>query len=234
MDLDQLPDLSRARLVRARAHGVAIREGERAVAVAFVADGSLLPPDTLVRFDVAHGEDAGRRLGDALTATGARAVWFYGGDEVTRRAVTSLDLHVRPVGAAFVRRTAASKTERVVFRPPAQRDRELLPADLHRDHAPAFNAPHAEIGEVGGDSVGAVLSEALDQTWTELKAVVHPSFRGHGHGTALLAAAAERVAGMGRGACAATESFAGRERTMLERAGFRLADYYFIATKRRS
>ncbi|HEV3086506.1 MAG TPA: GNAT family N-acetyltransferase [Candidatus Elarobacter sp.] len=230
MDLDQLPDLSRARLVRARARGTAIRDADRAVAVAFVADGSLLPADTLVRFDVTHGEDTARRLADALTATGARAIWFYGGDAVTRRAVASLDLAVRPAGAAFVD-GGAPPAQRVVFRPPAQRERKTLP-DLQRDHAPAFRAPYAEVAEIGGDAVGLVLSEALDQRWTELKTIVYPAHRGHGHGAAMLAAAAERLRGNGRSACAASESFAGRERTVLERAGFRLADYYFIAAKR--
>ena len=231
MYLDQLPDLSRARLVRARARGVAIRDGDRAVAVAFVADGSLLPADTLVRFDVTRGEDASRRLADALAKTGARAVWFYGGDAITRNAAVMLDLAIRPAGAVFVHRMDGPHAQRAVFRPPLQREREAL-ADLQRDYAPAFRAPHGEIAEIGGDAVGAVMTEPLDQTWTEVCVVVHAAHRGRGYGGALLGALADRIEATGRRACAAIEAPAGRERTALESAGFRLSDYYFIASKR--
>ena len=231
MYLDQFPDLSRARLVRARSRGVAIRDGDRAVAVAFVADGTLLPAETLVRFDVTRGEDSSRRLADAFAATGARAIWFYGGDAETRRAAALLELNFRPVGAAFVHRMDAERTARIAFRPPSQRDRMTL-GELQRDHAPAFKAPVAEVGEVRGDAVGIVLSEPLDQTWTELRVVVHPPHRGNGYGAALLAAAADRIEATGRHVCAAVENVDGRERRALEGAGFRLTDYYFVASKR--
>jgi GNAT superfamily N-acetyltransferase len=231
MYLDQLPDLSRARLVRSRARGVAVRDGERAVAVAFVADGTLMPADTIVRFDVAQGEDAPRRLADALASTGARAIWFYGADETARGAAVALDLHLRPAGAAFVRRMDAARRADVAFRPPTQRDRETL-ADLQRDHAPAFKAPHSEVAEIRGDAVALVMAEPLDAAWTELRVVVYPPHRGLGHGTAVLAAAADRIEAIGRRVCAATETVAGRERRALESAGFRLADYYFTAAKR--
>jgi len=231
MYIDQLPDLSRARLVRARSRGVAIRDGGRAVAVAFVADGALLPADTLVRFEVTEGEDAARRLADALAATGARSLWFYGGDETARRAASELDLQLRPVGAAFVHRMDASRSERVTFRPPSQRDRETLP-ELTADHAPAFKAPQAEIAEIGPDAVGLTLTEPLDQRWTELRIVVYAPHRGRGFGSAMFAAAADRMEATGRRVCAAIESVEGRERAALETAGFRIADYYFTATKR--
>ncbi|HTW85862.1 MAG TPA: GNAT family N-acetyltransferase [Candidatus Sulfotelmatobacter sp.] len=230
MYLDQLPDLSRAKLVRAHARGVAIRDGARAVAVAFVADGSLLPADTLVRFDVTQGEDPPRRLADALAATAARTVWFYGGDEVTRRAVSAMDLVLRPVGATFVRRMDAARVAQVGFRPPSQRDRLTLP-DLQRDHAPAFRAPLIEVAEIGGESVALVLSEALDAHWTELRLVVYPPHRGHGYASVVLAAAADRAEATGKRVCAAIETVAGRERAALESAGFRLADYYFTASR---
>ncbi len=217
--------------MRSRSRGVAVRDGERAVAVAFVADGTLMPADTIVRFDVAQGEDASRRLADALAATGARAVWFYGADETARGAAVALDLHLRPTGAAFVRRMDAARRADVAFRPPTQRDRETL-ADLQRDHAPAFKAPHSEVAEIRGDAVALVMAEPLDAAWTELRVVVYPPYRGLGHGTAVLAAAADRIESIGRRVCAATESVAGRERRALESAGFRLADYYFAATKR--
>jgi len=231
MYLDQLPDLSRARLVRSRARGLAVRDGDRAVAVAFVADGTLMPADTIVRFEVTRGEDAARRLADALATTGARAIWFYGADETARGAAAALDMQLRPVGAAFVRRMDAARTAAVAFRPPTQRDRETL-ADLQRDHAPAFKAPHSEVAEIRGDAVALVMTEPLDAAWTELRAVVYPPHRGLGHGSTVLAAAADRIEAIGRRVCAATETIAGRERRALESAGFRLADYYFIATKR--
>ncbi|HEX3466292.1 MAG TPA: hypothetical protein VHS78_19750 [Candidatus Elarobacter sp.] len=231
MYLDQLPDLSRARLVRSRARGVAIRDGDRAVAVAYVADGTLMPADTIVRFEVARGEDGTRRLADALSTTGARAIWFYGADEVARSAAVALDMPLRPVGAAFVRRMDAARKAVVGFRPPTQRDRETL-ADLQRDHAPAFQAPHSEVAEVRGDAVALVMTEPLDAAWTELRAVVYPPHRGLGHGSDVLAAAADRLESIGRRVCAAIETVAGRERRALESAGFRLSDYYFVATKR--
>ena len=231
MYLDQLPDLSRARLVRARARGVAIREGDRAVAVAFVGDGALLAADTIVRFDVTRGEDPTRRLADALAATGARRVWYFGADEVTRRASVGLDLRIAPVGAVFVHRMDAPHTERVAFRPPSLRERSTL-SDVQRDHAAAFKAPFAEIAEIRGDAVGIVLAEALDQTWTEIKVLVYPPHRGRGFAAAVLAATADRIEETGRRVCAAVETVAGRERTALESAGFRLSDYYFTASKR--
>ncbi|HYZ17058.1 MAG TPA: hypothetical protein VE591_11675 [Candidatus Acidoferrum sp.] len=231
MYLDHLPDLSHARFVRSQARGIAIRDRDRAVAVAFLADGSLVAADTLVRFDVTRGEEPARRLADALAATGARNVWFYGGDEVTRGAVAALDLALRPVGAAFVRRMDARRTVPVVFRPPSQRDRMTLDELVH-DHAPAFRAPLVEIAEIARDAVGLVMSEALDPVWTELRAVVYAPYRSNGYGAALLAAAADRIEATGRRVCAGIETIAGRERSALEAAGFRIADYYFLASKR--
>jgi hypothetical protein len=230
MYLDQLPELSRARVVRARARGVAIRDGDRAVAVAFVSDGSLLPADTLVRFDVTRGEEPGRRLADALAATGARGIWFYGGDAATRRAVAALELKLRPVGGVFVRRMDAARVAAFGFRPPSARDRLTL-ADLQRDHAPAFKTPLIEVAELTGDSIGLAMSEALDPHWTELRAIVYPPYRGQHHAAPLFAAAADRIEATGRRVCAAIEQVDGRDRAVLESAGFRLADYYFIATR---
>jgi len=232
MYLDHFPELSRARLVRARSRGIAIRDRDRAVAVAFLSDGTLLPADTLVRFDVARGEEPGRRLTDALATTGARSVWFYGGDDATRRAALALDLQLRPVGGAFVHRMDTARAVRVVFRPPSQRDRATL-EELQREHAPAFAAPLAEIAEVDRDAVGIVLSEPLDASWSEVRVVVYPPYRGQGHGSALFAAAADRLEATGRRVCAATETVAGRERSALESAGFRLVDYYFSAAPKR-
>jgi GNAT superfamily N-acetyltransferase len=231
MYLDQLPDLSHARRVRAQARGIAIRDQDRAVAVAFVSDGTLIPADTLVRFDVTRGEEPSRRLADALATTGARNVWFYGGDGVTYRASLALDLALRPSGAVLARRMDATRTVPVVFRPPSQRDRTTLD-DLQRDHAPAFRAPVIEIAEIGGDAVGIAMSEALDASWSELRVVVYAPYRGNGYGAALFAAAADRLEASGRRVCAGIETLAGCERSALEHAGFRITDYYFTATKR--
>jgi GNAT superfamily N-acetyltransferase len=233
MYLDELPNLSHAKLVRARSRGVAIRDGDRAVAVAFVSDGSLVPPDTIVRFDLTRGEDPGRRLADALATTGARTVWFYGGDEATRRAALALELAFSPVGGAYVRRMDARTERPVVFRAPTQRDRLTL-EELRRDHAPAFRAPHIEVGEIDREAVGMVLHEPLEGTWSELRVVIYPAYRGHGYGAALLAAAADRIEHGGRRVCAAIEIVAGRERSALEAAGFRLSDYYFTASRPRT
>jgi GNAT superfamily N-acetyltransferase len=218
-------------MIRASARGVAIRDGDRAVAVAFVADGSLVGSDTIVRFDVTHGEVPARRLADALAATGARSVWFYGGDDVVRRAALELDLQLRPAGGVFVRRMDAARAARVAFRPPAQIDRLTLPEVL-RDHAPAFRAPLVEIGEIDRDAVGLIASESLDAEWSEMRVFVQPTYRGQRHGAALLSAAADRIEATGRRVCAAIEGLAGRERSTLEAAGFRLVDYYFTAAKR--
>jgi len=230
MYLDDLPELTQAKRLRAGARGVAIRDGDRAVAVAFVAGGSLLPSGTLVRFDVTRGEDPSRRLADALTATGARAIWFYGGDEATRRAALGLDLVLQPVGAAFVRRMDARAKGRVVFRAPSPADRVAL-TDVLRE-APGFRAPHVQVAEIDREPVGVVLSEALEGQWSETCAVVYEAHRGRGYGAALLAGAADRLESGGRRVCAAIEGVGGAARTTLERAGFRLADYYFTATRR--
>jgi len=47
----------------------------------------------------------------------------------------------------------------------------------------------------------------------------------------LLGAAADRIEKTGRRVCAAIETATGRERSALESAGFRLADYYFVASR---
>ncbi len=231
MYLDQLPELSRARAIRAHARGVPLRDGERVVAVAFVADGTIVPADTIVRFEVTRGEDPARRLGEALSATGARCVWFYGGDAATRAAAAGLDVQLRPAGGVFARSaTALVPPPRVTFRAAVQRERARL-ADLQHEHAPAFRAPHAEVAEIGGEPVGFCFSEPLDQRWSELCVIVEPAARGNGYGTALLAALADRVEDAGRVACATSERTAGPDRAALEAAGFRLVDYYFIATR---
>lgn len=232
MYLDDLPDLAHARLVRGRSRGVAIRDGERAVAVAFVADGTLFGADTLVRLEIAQGEHPGHRLADAFSATGARALWLYGGDDVARAAALALQLTLEPIGAAFVRRMDSRGQPRVSLRAPHPHDAGALD-ELRRDAAPDFRAPAIEVGEAGGEPVGMVLGERLDARWTELRVVVFPAHRGRGYGAALLAAAADRLETNGRRVCAALDAIGGRERDALESAGFRLADYYFTAARPR-
>lgn len=230
MYLDDLPDLARARAVRAAARGAAIRDGGRAVAVAFVSDGARLAADTLVRFDVTVGEDPARRLADAFATTGARALWFYGGDDGARRAVTALGLELRPAGAALVRRMDAPSIASVALREPVLHDRVML-ATMQQEHAPDFTAPQALVAEAQREAIGVAFMQTLDDRWTELRVAVHPQHRGNGWGTSIAAAAADRLESAGRRVCAAVEETSGIARTMLERAGFRLADYYFIAKR---
>ncbi|MFN2461898.1 MAG: hypothetical protein ABR591_14650, partial [Candidatus Velthaea sp.] len=162
MHIDRIPDLSFARLVRSRARGIALREDGRAVGVIGISDGSLLPADTLVRFDLVAGEDPGRRLRDALASTGARGIWFYGGDAVARRAAADITLPMTASGGVFVRRAEpAERTAELRLRPPSARDRMSV-VELQAENAPGFAAPEALFAQAGNDVVGVALSEALD------------------------------------------------------------------------
>lgn len=229
--LDAFPDLAFARNLRARARGIAIRDAlGRAAAVAWVSDGSTFAPDTLVRFDVVQGEDPSRRLADAFAATGTRAIWFYGGDDGTRRAVIELGLELTPVGAAYVRRVESRVNVPVALHAPSDRDRRTL-GDLLSEHAAAFAAPETLIAEIKRDRVGIAVSETLDERWSEMRVAVYPSYRGQGFGAAIVAAAADALERSGRLVCAATEGVDSRARHALEAAGFRVADYYFIGRR---
>jgi GNAT superfamily N-acetyltransferase len=229
---DNVPDLSYARLIRARARGVALRDEGRAIGVVAVSDGSFFPVDTIVRFDLVAGEDPGKRMGDALAATGAKAVWFYGGDDVARRGAADLTLPIFPSGAVFIRRMnpAFARPENLVLRPPTARDRMTL-SDVQAEHAPGFLAPETLFAQMGNEVVGVAMSEALDAEWTEVRVVIYPAHRGRGNGTAVFRAIADRLEAAGRLVCAAIDTVEGRGRTALERAGFRLADYYFTARR---
>ena len=232
MYTDNIPDFAYARLVRARAHGVPIRDGERAVAVAYLSDGTYVPNDTIVRFDVAQGENPARRLTGALAATGARGLWFYGGDEAARRAAAELKLTLTPVGMAFVRRMDPDARETTLrLRVPAAYDK-LSVREIVADHAASFQDPEAFIVERDRDTVGVALCEVLNDEWSELRVVIAPSYRGRGYGAAAFTALADRIEEAGRLVCASIDSMEARGRTALERAGFRLADYYFNARRR--
>jgi GNAT superfamily N-acetyltransferase len=233
MYTDNIPDLAHARLIRASAKGVPIRDGKRAVAVAYVSDGTYLPNDTIVRFDVAHGENPARRLATALSATGTRGLWFYGGDDAARRAAAELNLVLTPVGSAYVRRMdPAARDTSLRLRSPAPSDRMTF-SEIVADHGSAFKNPDALIVERDREIVGVALTEALTPEWTEIRIVIAPAYRGRGLGTATVTALADRIEGTGRLVCASLDSMEARGRSALERAGFRIADYYFNARRGR-
>jgi GNAT superfamily N-acetyltransferase len=231
MYLDTIPDCSYAKLIRSGARVMALRDDGRAVGVVGVSDGAAIPADTIVRFDLVKGEDPGRRLRDALAQTATRAFWFYGGDDVARRAAADLQFPLEPRGAVFVRRMdPVIRMADLTLRPPGPRDRMTL-SEVHADQAPGFTAPETLFAQLGNDVVGVAMSEALDPEWTELRVVVYPAYRGRGIGSAIFTAAADKLESAGRLVCAAIETTEGRGRTALENAGFRLADYYFIARR---
>lgn len=233
MYLDSLPILSFHRLLRARARNLALRNETRATGMIGLSDGDALAPDTIVRFDIAAGENPPQLLDSALNATGARAFWFYGGDDVARHAATGLDLALTPAGAVFAHRMdPVSRPEQIVLRSPGVRDRMTL-SEVRAEFAPGFTAPQTLFAAIDNDVIGVALSEALDEQWTEVRVVVYPAFRGRGNGTAVLSALADRLEGTGRLVCAALESPDARGRGALERAGFRLTDYYFCGRRAR-
>jgi GNAT superfamily N-acetyltransferase len=233
MYIDSLPILSFARLVRGRARLVALRNESRATGMVGLSNGDYLPPDTIVRFDIAAGESPPTQLSSAFATTRARAFWFYGGDDVARRAVAGLDAPLAPSGAVFARRMdPKGPAPHIVLRPPSVRDRMSVD-DVRAEHAPGFLAPQILFALAGNDLVGVTFSEALDDQWTEVRVVVYPAYRGRGTGTAIVTALADQLEGSGRLVCAAIENSAARGRHALELAGFRLTDYYFTATYER-
>jgi len=229
--VDDFPILSLARMVRGSARGIALRDDGRAVGVAFKSDGSVFPSDCIVRFDIEGSEDPARRLADAFAALGARSIWFYGGDHAARRAANDLNLAFAPTGAAFIRRDE-SKIDRsdVVLRPPSALDRISI-TEIANEYGRGFESPEMLLAQRADEVVGVVMSEPLDGHWTEVRAFVYPAQRGRGHGAAILAKRADQLEAGGRLVCAATEAPEGRDRSALERAGFRLADYYFQAKR---
>lgn len=229
--MDDLPILSLARMVRSSARGIALRDDGRAVGIAFKSDGELFPSDCIVRFDIAETEDPARRLADAFAALGARSIWFYGSDRAARRAASDLNLAFAPTGAAFIHSAESSIDRRdVVLRPPSALDRISI-TEITAEYGRIFATPEVLLAQRGDEVVGVVMSEPLDGHWTEIRAFVYPAQRGRGHGSAILAKRADQLEAGGRLVCAATETPEGRDRSALERAGFRLADYYFQAKR---
>jgi GNAT superfamily N-acetyltransferase len=231
MYLDGFPELAHSRLIRTRARGVPIRDSGRACAIAWMADGSVLPADTIVRFDVAEGEKAPRRLADALVQTSARAIRFFGGDDVVRNAIRGLELNLTLEGAAFVFRHAPALPYKVRFREPGMRD-TLAVGELVREQAAAFTAPKVQVAEIDNEAVGVSITDEVDKHWIELRVAVFPSFRGHGYGAAIAGSMADELeAKDGRLVCAGLSQMDERARLTLERGGFRLVDYYFTAER---
>jgi GNAT superfamily N-acetyltransferase len=228
MDIDALPDLARARLIKSRATGLAIRDDGRAAAVVFVSDGSIVPRDWIVRFDVAAGEDPVRRLADGLAASGARGIWFYGGDATTRRAVVGLGLSLTAQGGVAIHRhDPRVEVGEVRLRPPSALDRVGTDAILSAH--PDLRSATVLVATYRGEVVGHALIEPLDAQWSEVRAYVNPAMRGRGLGKRIFAKIADQLESAGRFVCAAFSMQETRARDALEAAGFRLADYYFTA-----
>jgi GNAT superfamily N-acetyltransferase len=231
MYLDGFPELAYSRLVRKRARGVPIRDGGRAVAIAWMADGTIDTADTMVRFDVTAGEKAPRRMADAFQQTNAAAIRFFGGDDVVRGALKGLELAIEVDGAAFVFRHAPPLPVKVTLREGSMRD-SLVLGEMAREQSAAFDNPKILIAEIGHEAVGVAITDAIDKNWSELRIAVHQPHRGNGYGAAIAASAADRlVASEGRLVCAGIHGLDERSRLSLERGGFRLVDYYFIGRR---
>jgi GNAT superfamily N-acetyltransferase len=232
MYLDDFPELAYPRMIRKRARGVPIREGGRASAIAWMADGSIVSADTIVRFDVAEGEKPPRRLADAFLQTNAGSIRYFGGDDVVRGALRGLDLDIVLDGAAFVFRRAPSLKHKVTLRPTTMRD-SLMLGELAREQAASFEDPKTLVAEVDHEAVGVVITDDIDKSWTEMRVAVHQPHRGNGYGASILATAADQLeAKEGRLICAGMHVIDERIRLTLERGGFRLVDYYFVGTRR--
>lgn len=196
-----------------------------------MADGSITPTDTVVRFDVAEGEKAPRRLADAFVQTNARAMRFFGGDAVARGAIRGLDLDLVIDGAAFVYKDVPTFPVNVTFREPGMRD-TLAVGELVREQAAAFNKPKIVVAEINGDAVGIGITEDIDKHWSEIRVAVFPAFRGNGYGAVIAGSLADQhEVQEGRLVCAGYHSVDERVRLTLERGGFRLVDYYFTARR---
>jgi len=233
MYLDDFPELAYPRMIRKRARGVPIREGGRASAIAWMADGSIVSADTIVRFDVAEGEKPPRRLADAFLQTNAGSIRYFGGDDVVRGALRGLDLDIVIDGAAFVFRRAPTLKHKVTLRASTMRD-SLMLGEMAREQAAAFDDPKTLVAEIDHEAVGVVITDDIDKSWTEMRVAVHQPHRGNGYGASILGTAADQLeAKEGRLICAGMHVVDERIRLTLERGGFRLVDYYFVGTRRK-
>lgn len=231
MYLDGYPELAYPRLLRSKARGVPIRDRGRACAIAWMADGSIVPADTIVRFDVAEGENAPRRLADAFIQTSARAIRFFGGDDVVRGAIRGLELGLSVEGGAYVFRQVPSLAHAVRFREPGMRD-TLAVGELVREQAAAFTAPKVNVAEIDKEAVGVGITDEIDEHWVEIRVAVFPAFRGRGFGASIIGALADELERRdGRLISAGIHQVDERARLTIERGGFRLVDYYFTAER---
>lgn len=230
MYLDALPELAAARLIRSRATGFPIRESGRAAAVVFISDGSIVPSDWIVRFDVASSEDPVRRLADGFAATGTHGIWFFGGDVTVRRAVLGLGLPATAhSGVAIHRHDSHVEAGEVRLRAPSVLDR--ISTDAILSTHPDLRSATVMLATYRNDIIGHALIEPLDAQWSEVRAYVNPAMRGRGFGKMIFAKIADQLETAGRFVCAGFSMQETRTRAVLEAAGFRLADYYFIASR---
>jgi GNAT superfamily N-acetyltransferase len=230
MYLDSLPELAAARLIKSRATGLPIREDGRAAAVVFVSDGSIVPSDWIVRFDVSSSQDPVRRLADGMAATGTRGFWFFGGDTTARRAVLGLGLQVvAHSGVAIHRHDAHVDAGEIRLRAPSILDR--LNTDAILSSHPDLRSATVLLATYRNDIIGHVLTEPLDAQWSEVRGYVNPAMRGRGFGKMIFAKIADQLETAGRFVCAGFPMPETRTRAVLEAAGFRLADYYFTALR---
>jgi GNAT superfamily N-acetyltransferase len=218
MYLDDLPDVAIARQIKTAARGRALVSEGRAVGVAFTGDGKLAPESWIVRFDIAEGQDERRLLADAFVSTGANAV-------------TELGLESFAHTAVYVRRAdPAASGGSLVLR--AARDLDTQTRRLISRHVDHYEAPRFAAALAGGEIVGYAILEELTPTWSEVSAFVFPAARRHGYGAEILAKSADAAEHTGRMVCAALPYSDGGSRGVVERAGFRLADYYFTARQK--
>lgn len=229
MYLDDLPDAAVARQIKTVAHGRALTtEDGRAAGVAFTGDGKSAPESWIVRFDIAEGQDGRKLLADAFVATGANIIWYFGGDATTRRAVNELGLESSAHTALYVRRAEpVAAGGRLVLR--AAQDMDTQTRRLASRHVEHYLAPRFAAALAGGEIVGYAILEELTPTWSEVSAFVFPGARRHGYGAEILAKSADAAEHTGRMVCAALPYNDSASRSIVERAGFRLADYYFTA-----
>ena len=232
MYLDDFPELAYSRLIRKRARGVPIRDGGRVCAIAWMADGTVASADTMVRFDITEGEKAPRRMADAFAQTNCTTIRYFGGDDVVRGALRGLELDIVVDGAAFVFRHAPALAVKVTLRESSMRD-SLVLGELGREQAAAFDNPKVLVAEINREAVGVSIVDEIDKNWSEIRVAVHPPQRGNGYGAAILATQADELeAKEGRLVCAGVHSVDERARLSLERAGFRLVDYYFTGKRK--
>lgn len=228
MYLDELPDAAIARQIKSIARGRALTEDGRALGVAFTGDGKLAPESWIVRFDIAEGADGRRLLADAFVATGASAIWYFGGDAATRKAVNELGLESFAHTAVYVRRAEpAGAGGRLVLR--GAQDLDTQTRRLVSRHVEHYQKPRFAAALAGGEIVGYAILEELTPTWSEVSAFVFPGARRHGYGAEILAKSADAAEHTGRMVCATLPYSDAGSRSVVERAGFRLADYYFAA-----